>query len=107
MPLAEERVTLFREEYLARKQMLPGDRMSRVYVFEKDPRVVIDRLEGDKEAYAEMMREACLARDQADAELKALREKVSTWLSRAGERTFGPVEGCDHTYSSCAECLKL
>lgn len=42
----------------------------------------IASLQGDKEAYAETMREACRARDQADAELKALRQKVSTWLRR-------------------------
>lgn len=44
MPLTEDRRTLFTEEYAARKQMLPGDRMSRVWVFDDDPRVTIDSL---------------------------------------------------------------
>lgn len=50
-PLHDERIALFREADSARNAAIPGDRISRVWVFEDDPRITIDGLRKEMNEY--------------------------------------------------------
>lgn len=46
-PLHIERLTVFRDAEIAHRYKLPDDRVSRVWIFEEDPRLLVDSLRNE------------------------------------------------------------